>query len=250
MKLIETNPMRRSILSLSEVKELVRDKDVLLVGNNLTALEIEQGDFIDSYDIIVRFGKGCPTGHEKYLGSRTDIWATGHFRSGARKQFAKDTLVLYNTSTMKPPVKYPDYEYTIMYSLEEINSINSLYNTGDKRLSIGAITAHWFYNIVKEYRTLSFINFDFFHSSTIFRNGKTNTNSISSSWHMPLVHPRYNVKLDAKDHPAHNAVAEKKLFDEILQDSRSIFLGKIPTTHQLIKVNNAAWDSTRQKIEE
>lgn len=242
--------MRRNTLSLSEVKELVRGKDVLLVGNNLTALEIEQGEFIDSYDIVVRFGKGCPTGHEKYLGHKTDIWATGYFRSSTRKYFPEDTLVLYNTSTMKPPVKYPDYEYTVMYSLEEINEINSLYNTGDKRLSIGAITAHWFYNIVKEYSTLSFINFDFFHSSTIFKNGKTNTNSISSSWHMPLIHPNYNTKLDPAEHPAHNSVAEKKLFDEILQDSRSIFLGKKPSSHQLIDVKNAAWDNIRQKIED
>jgi hypothetical protein len=40
---------------------LVENKDVILVGNSVEILQYNNGELIDSYDTVVRFGKGFPT---------------------------------------------------------------------------------------------------------------------------------------------------------------------------------------------
>ena len=63
------------------IREL-ENKNVILVGNSVEILQFEHGDWIDSHDVVVRFGKGLPT-EDKYksIGSRTDIWVSGYLRS-------------------------------------------------------------------------------------------------------------------------------------------------------------------------
>lgn len=239
-------------MSLLDIQEFVKDKNILLVGNNLSALEKEQGKFIDSFDIVLRFGKGLPDGREVYLGSRTDIWVTGGFRKTMRKYLPNATKVLYNSSTFgrsKEP-ELPDYEYTEMYTLKEIDEINSHYGQiGNKRLSAGAITAHWLFYKVKTFKTMSLINFDFFHETTKFKDTRHDIANVASSWHLPLAIPDFVLTTDTPElHPAHDLLVEKRLFTELLSHENVKFHGELPDTPKFVDVQNAAWDSTRQKL--
>lgn len=242
-------------MSLHSIRELVRDKDVLLVGNNLTAVEKEQGYLIDKYDIVVRFGKGNPMGRQRYLGSRTDIWVTGSFREHMRG-FYPDAEVLFNTSTAGDEPKYPKYEHTPMYMPDECKHINSMFGgnnghfkDGGTRLSAGAITAYWLYHEVETMRSMSFINFDFFTQSVAFKDKQQNFVNKSSCWHMPLSIKEYTT-LNPADHSAHSLKVEKALFDSLLQNDNVYFLGLKPTEPKMIKASkNLAYDDVRERID-
>jgi len=51
---------------------------VIIVGNSPNVLKNEYGSLIDSYDIVIRINKCVTKNYEKYVGSKTDIWATTH----------------------------------------------------------------------------------------------------------------------------------------------------------------------------
>ena len=48
----------------------------ILVSNGPVVKSREAGDLIESFDTIVRFNNFETRGYEKYVGKRTDIWAT------------------------------------------------------------------------------------------------------------------------------------------------------------------------------
>ena len=54
------------------------NKRVLVIGNGSSLLDNECGDIIDSYDIVIRINHCLTKGIEKYVGTKTDIWATTH----------------------------------------------------------------------------------------------------------------------------------------------------------------------------
>mgnify|MGYP003327296050 CR=1 FL=1 len=60
----------------------ILNKEIIFVGNSVEILQYDYGEWIDSHDVVVRFGKGLPT-EDKYesIGSRTDIWISGYLRS-------------------------------------------------------------------------------------------------------------------------------------------------------------------------
>ena len=236
-------------MSLHSVQEFVRDKNILLVGNNLTAVEKEQGYLIDKYDVIVRFGKGIPTGRSRFLGSRTDIWVTGSLRQDMRGFFPDAQIVLFNTSVRSGPPHYPKYEHTPMYMNSELEFINKSFGSdGVSRLSAGAVTAHWLLHEVGTMATMSLINFDFFHDSTPFYDGQHNTMSKASSWYIPLAMPKYQT-MDPAQHPAHDIKVEKALFESLIKDDKVYFLGLKPNEPRFIKAKNIAYDSVRQRAD-
>ena len=42
---------------VESIKELVKDKSIIFVGNSVEIMHYEHADFIDSHDIVVRFGR-------------------------------------------------------------------------------------------------------------------------------------------------------------------------------------------------
>lgn len=235
-------------MSLHSIQELVRDKDVLLVGNNLTALENRYGYLIDKYDIVVRFGKGIPDNYPDFLGRKTDIWVTGEFRKDLRG-FFPHAEVLFNPGALNKQFSFPTYEHTVMYLPDELNFINKELGGTDKfRLSAGAVTAHWFYYQVCTMATLSFINFDFFHHSVIYQDNHHKVKNKASSWHMPIALPKYQT-LEPDHHPAHDLVVERGLFETLLQNDNVYFLGTKPKEPKIIDARNVAWDDTRQRLD-
>lgn len=244
------SPFRRSTLNLYEFKNYLKDKRVLVVGNNLTALDKDQGELIDSYDVVIRFGKGSPNGREKQLGTRTDVWVTGSFRIGARDMYPEKTIVLYNNAVFyESKLRTPKYPHISMYSFDEIRTLDAIYNTSTgRRLSAGAITAHWLYFVVGTFKSISFINFDFFQQHTLFHDKKQDFINVSSSWHLPIAVKRFVNKEKPTEHPAHNTEAEKQLFDLILRNDNAHFIGDRLDESRLVQLDNLAWDDTRAKV--
>ena len=51
-------------------------KEIVLVGNGNVVLQNEMGNFIDSFDTVVRFNNFETTKYERFVGSKTDVWST------------------------------------------------------------------------------------------------------------------------------------------------------------------------------
>ena len=88
------------------VRELIKDKSIIFVGNSVEIMHHKHGDFIDSHDIVVRFGRAMEATpeQEESIGKKCNIWVTGQFRAPVyktlRKEFEsgrwKDTKILIN----------------------------------------------------------------------------------------------------------------------------------------------------------
>ena len=104
---------------VKNLQKLTEGKRIILVGNSVEILQYEYGDYIESFDTVVRFGRGAPYDYTTSLGSRTDIWVTGFLRVNARKFF--NCLTLFNRSRIhmdKPSTTTlpDDFKYIDMFS--------------------------------------------------------------------------------------------------------------------------------------
>lgn len=235
--------MPKSGYSLQDFKEFCKDKRVVLVGNNLTALERKQKNLIDDYDVVVRFGKGILPGYEEFIGAKTDVWMTGEFRRTMRHHAPEDAWVLYNPSYMKK-ADPPEYDHIVMFEPKEAQKINNKFKVNDSRLSAGAYTAWFFKNKVETYKELAFINFDFFTQTAKFTDNYNNIESYANSWHLPLMKEK-DIPEDPLHNPVHNPEAERAVFDSV-KDDRVKFIGLAYQRPTYIKLDNAAWDNVRK----
>lgn len=65
-------------------------KNVILVGNGTSVLDKKLGNFIDSFDFVVRFNDFKIIGFEEYVGKRTDCWFTcGDYHLRNMKDFKR-----------------------------------------------------------------------------------------------------------------------------------------------------------------
>tara|TARA_R100000808_G_C2153121_1_gene163033 strand:- start:409 stop:1122 length:714 start_codon:yes stop_codon:yes gene_type:complete len=171
---------------------LVKNKDVILVGNSVEILQYDNGELIDSYDTVVRFGKGFPTPPiEHAIGKRTDIWQTGILRRHMFMKFSDAQVRLFNRSRIYldkeiKENKLPNFPYVNMYSDQELDQIYKEFNFTDPRLhsprpSQGFISLLFFTRKIPTYKSLTLIGFDFF--------AKTYSSKVGSgrphSWHKP-----------------------------------------------------------------
>jgi hypothetical protein len=224
---------------VERIRGLVKNKRVLFVGNSVESIQYGLGKFIDKYDIVVRFGRAIEFVAEKHkdtmfakrLGRKVNIWVTGQFRSHTynklKQEFTngrfKDVEILLNECRGNFHLKDyiienhipKDMPFTKMFNKDEI--INIMGNFGldisfkeknlakrELRPSAGFITILWFIYIVKTYKSLDLIGFDFFHKSTDRR--AVDKRGLQSqcdphSWHMPI----YTTK-----NSAHNSQLEKE----------------------------------------
>lgn len=231
---------------------LCNDKHVVLVGNSVEGFNKKQGKDIDSFDVVVRFGKGVPDGHEEYIGSRTDIWSTGSFRAPMRSYYPDNIPVLYNSDYFQTKKEPPSYEHIPMFDKKEMAVINNLYDssftprsTEKKRISIGVLTALYFCVKVNTFASLTFINFDFFSKTIKFKNKAEDRETKATSWHLPLLRKEYDV---TEDNPAHDIEQEKYLVSQLLKRKDVFFIGDENPEPEYIEAERAAWDSFRVKI--
>jgi len=197
---------------VQSVRELVKDKSIIFVGNSVEIMHHKYGDFIDSHDIVVRFGRAMEATpkQEESIGKKCDIWVTGQFRAPVyktlRKEFEsgrwKNTKILINRCRGNLQLKNWDFEdhlpegmkYEQMYTDQELIDIMKAFNKDILKLqnlrpSAGFITILWFINKVKTYKSISLIGFDFFAKSINERGMDkqgTESNCDPHSWHMPI----------------------------------------------------------------
>lgn len=183
------------------IEELVKDKSVLFVGNSVEILDYELAEYIESFDIIVRFGKAIIRDEKqlKSLGYRTDIWITGAFRAMCYfewKDWENISAILFNKcrinlkANIEEPIPIPVHDYAVnMFTDKELQDIFDEFNCTnsdryDWRPSAGFISILYFMRKVKTYKSLNLIGFDFFAKSTTKRRGSSKCDP--HSWHQPI----------------------------------------------------------------
>jgi hypothetical protein len=184
---------------IKELKRLVKNKNVLLVGNSVEVLSHELGELIDSYDTVVRFGKGFPRKKlNKIIGTRTDIAVFGILRRNYRKDYPDTKVILTNRCRMHmdcgidPSKRFNKYKNINMWSDKELLNLFKEFGFGDlskygRRPSQGFCTFLFFLRKIPMWKSLTLIGFDFFAKTYPMEVGTGKP----SSWHKPkLTIPR------------------------------------------------------------
>ena len=198
---------------VESIQQFVKDKRIIFVGNSVEIMNHKLAEFIDSYDIVVRFGRAIEANElqEQSLGTKCDIWITGQFRApsynSVKEEFEsgkfKNTKILINRCRgnlmlkdwileERLPKDFP--KYTEMYSDNELVSImkefdKDLLGVNDYRPSAGFISIVWFIDKIKTYKSIDLIGFDFF-AKTINKRPRDKRGKVSNcnphSWHLPV----------------------------------------------------------------
>ena len=198
---------------VGQLRDWLSDKSIIVVGNSVKMLSNDYGDIIDSYDVVVRLGKGLTEPNlYKNIGTKTDIWFSGMLRAGLYnrvdckwKILTPSTKTIYDTDPFIPVNKalfnddfHPYKHYFWSDSVE--NTRNFWMKMGfdkDTRPSQGIICCDFLARIVKK-QTFDIIGFDFFTEKIII-NDKEYT-----SWHLPN-------KVGPPDNVAHGVKREKNI---------------------------------------
>jgi len=197
---------------VEDIRDFVRNKKIIFVGNSVEIMKHKLADTIDAYDIVVKFGRALQATKEQKesLGHRCDIWVTGQFRAPCYnnvkdvwdKDF-KNTKVILNRCRGnfrlkdwiledRLPKDFP--KYTEMYTDQQLVDImkmfdKDLYNPNHDRPSAGFITLMWFVNEVKTYKSIDLIGFDFFAKTVSTPGLRDKRGRLSAtdphSWHLP-----------------------------------------------------------------
>lgn len=245
---------------LDELREYCRDKRVIIVGNSASMLNDDYGSLIDSYDVVVRFGKGVPVKrYQKNVGSKTDVWMFASFRAGMYEHFKNAKFKVMNFlqvgfyDPVNPSVSFPTVnlnkgfevynDYFVAGSFAQQKLLCEIvYPKADTknwrtapRISQGLFGIVFFQEMVKTYKELGIIGFDFFESQLNYR--LQNDDKKVWSWHVPIPvqnttlphepkRERAFVEARAND-PSYrtklydmNTFISKDLHDKILRDLR------------------------------
>ena len=181
-----------------------QNKRVLIVGNSISLFNKPYGEFIDSFDVVVRMGKGYPWPEFKeHLGSKTDVWVLSILRANHYPDFKGTPFQVLNisqisvydskksTTTISKHFYEEEFEiykdYFVMGDIKKTRAlIKTAYGTVDinQRASQGALTLAYFTNIIRHYKELHVIGFDFFEGKVQYEmNGEVNE---VSSFHLPV----------------------------------------------------------------
>ena len=112
----------------TNLQKVTEGKRLILVGNSVEILQYQYGDYIESFDTVVRFGRGMPYDYPSSLGSRTDIWVTGFLRMNCAKFFNCVNLLNRSRIHMDRPPKDnlpKGVKFIEMFSDEEIVDIHT-----------------------------------------------------------------------------------------------------------------------------
>jgi hypothetical protein len=181
-----------------------QNKRVLIVGNSVSLFSKPYGEFIDSFDVVVRLGKGYPWPEFKeHLGSKIDVWVLSILRANHYKDFKDAPYKVLNisqisvydkektTTTVSKYFYEEDFQiykdYFLMGDLKRTRQlIKSAYGNIDvkQRASQGALTLAYFTNIIRSYKELHVIGFDFFEGKLQYEL-KGEVNEVSS-FHLPV----------------------------------------------------------------
>ena len=197
---------------VESIQQFVKNKRVVFVGNSVEIMNHKLADLINSYDVVVRFGRAMQANklQEESIGTKVDIWVTGQFRAPIYREINdeftkgrfKDVKILVNRCRGNLQLKDWKFEehlpkgmpYTQMYTDKEIVDImkgfgKDILGCKDLRPSAGFLTILWFVDRIKTYKSLDLIGFDFFAKS-VKQRGQDKKGNVSvadpHSWHLPI----------------------------------------------------------------
>ena len=232
--------------STNKLKEYCGGKRVLLVGNAASLFNHEYGELIDSYDVVVRFGKGIPTIEtKKHLGSKTDVWFFGTLRASMHESWKSARFKVFNytqiglydprgTSLNFPYVMatnkfqiYKDY-FILGDSVLHKKLISKIYETPkanewkkSPRISQGTLAFLYFNEVINTQSQLDFVGFDFFESILKFELGGKQKQIYS--WHVPI-------PMDNHEHNPHGADKEKEyILKKVSESQNKMFIHPMNT---------------------
>lgn len=213
------------------------DKSVIVVGNSLSLFGDTYGDLINSYDVIVRMGRGYPEPEfEKFIGNRTDCWIFSSLRTGMYKKFDRCPFRIFNLSQffiydenyqflhIDKHQFFDDFQvykdYFMMGNIDQIKRLIEVAGLG-QRASQGAVALSYFVNVIQSYKKLDIIGFDFFEATVNYELYK-NVHTVSS-YHLPVptskVNPHFDTKVDT--------VNKEKAYISSLENSKKISIHKM-----------------------
>jgi hypothetical protein len=158
-------------LTEEDIASFVEGKRILLVGNSSAARKTNHSDFIDGFDVVVRFNRGIPN---KNMGTKTDIWAchyhTVSWQMSDYKALKCPKYILrvnksngYKWDNRLTPVTYWCPDGTIRNELKQ-----KIYGKkAHKQPSAGASVVNFFLNHMNVSH-IDLIGFDFFASGTFY----------------------------------------------------------------------------------
>lgn len=232
-----------------------QNKRVIIVGNSISMFNKPYGEFIDSFDVVVRMGKGYPWPEfQEHLGSKTDVWILSILRANHYKEFKETPYQILNisqmsiydknktTTTISKYFYEDDFElykdYFLMGNASQTRGlIKAAYGKVDinQRASQGALTLAYFTNTIRSYKELHVIGFDFFEGRLQYEiNGEVNE---VSSFHLPV--PSYK---GTNSNPHANLLAPEHLDKKYilsLRDKKKIIF------HEMEKVE----DTPKEKVD-
>ena len=140
----------------------------LLVGNSTSLMGAGLGEYIDSFDTVVRFNGGNPSGNPEDLGGRTTYWSFSTLNASDYERWRIPGAV---PMCLNMRIDYPVFISCAVHGDKE--TYQSLIDgLGHPRPSTGLITAnhisqHWECDLYA-------IGFDFFANGTWYRGGNNN----------------------------------------------------------------------------
>jgi len=160
------------MIPLSEIQEYVKDKNVLLVGNNQSLPNTDKSKLIDSYDIVVRMNHAEP---QPNIGKKTDILFTSTKLSNKEILQFHSRYLIWMTKSIK---RLPEHlrSCTIHNPPEDWQELKDLYP--NKQLpSTGCIVINFLLKHI-EFKSLTIYGFDNFLKSGTWYHGIKN-----QAWH-------------------------------------------------------------------
>ena len=149
-----------------KLSDLVKDKNVLLVGNSKSLLEWDNAALIDSYEFVIRFNLSIGKLHNYNIGNKCDAWIFAMCDEYAINQ-------TYRNSRIKPRVcvRYGDPfnigEVNIVLDVNKDDVRRELRIGTDLHPTTGVVTTWYMLNRAKP-KSLSLIGFDSFKNPNFY----------------------------------------------------------------------------------
>jgi len=179
------------MVSKDEFHSYCQGKNIIVVGNGDTLLNEENGEFIDSHEIVLRMNKGYPREEfKKHVGSKTHIWSLSKGEQSFVNYWKYYTDIDYAINpwahktfrriNFLPTFNFPFtnfYEIYKIYHPEEERDINTFVKDLFTNISIedplpstGCLILNYFIGNV-DFQSLTIIGFDFLRGGNFYEDG-------------------------------------------------------------------------------
>lgn len=134
---------------------------VIIVGNSPELLKATNGHLIDSFDFVVRMNHYEIDGYQKYVGTKTDIYATA-WATPKKKPFDKFEYIIHYTGAENIE-GYTPQDNEILFTKEEYKEMQDamLFSHYDTQPSLGAAVIFYFLKYYPNFE-IYITGFDYF----------------------------------------------------------------------------------------